>query len=126
MIYSQAVPTPPLGAYSSNDAGNPTDQKIADNFLFNSPGSVTLRSLRFIGGYGVRNPPPPSTPPLDALPDDDFRVVFFADSAAAPGSPLASGDFHVGTEVRRTPTGGPLLNALYTPLEYYVDLRCGR
>jgi hypothetical protein len=113
VIYSQTTPSQPTGAFSSNDAGGPTDQKVADNFLFSGPGPVTIRSLRFIGGYGLRNPPPPSTPPLNGLPDDDFRVVFFADSAGAPGLPLPSADFHVGLAARRTPPGGPLLNGLY-------------
>jgi hypothetical protein len=125
VIYSQTTPSQPTGAYSSNDAGSPTNQKVADNFLLSGPGPVTIRSLRFIGGYGVRNPPPPSTPPLDALPDDDFGVVFFADSGGVPGVPLAGGDFQVGAAVRRTPTGGPLLNALLTPIEYSIDLGAG-
>ena len=124
VIYGQLVPTPPLGAFSSNDAGNVTDQKIADNFLVTGPGPVTIRSLRFIGAYGV-NVPPPSTPPLNAQPTDDFRVVFFADSAGAPGVPLVGGDFHIGTKLQRTPTGGPKLNAVVTPLEYVVDLGAG-
>jgi hypothetical protein len=123
-IYSQTTPSQPTGAFASNEAGNPTDQKIADNFLFSAPGSVTIRSLRFIGGYGVNNPPP-LTPPLNALPPDDFRVVFFANSSGVPGSPLVSGDFHVGAAVQRTPTGGPLLNSIETPIEYFVDLRAG-
>lgn len=124
VIYSQVGPSAPIGAYSSNDAGNPTDQKIADNFLFSGSGPATIRSLRFIGGYGLTTPPP-SMPPLDALPPDNFRVVFFVDSAGAPGAALAGGDFHVGAGVQRTPTGGPLLNGVYTPLEYFVDLGAG-
>src|SRR4051794_20434984 len=49
IVYSQVVPTPPTGAFSSNDAGNATDQKIADGFQLNGISSVTIRSLRFIG-----------------------------------------------------------------------------
>ncbi len=124
VIYSQTTPSLPTGAFSSNDAGNPTDQKIADNFLFNGPGPVTIRSLRFIGGYGMTNPPP-STPPLNALPSDDFRVMFFADSAGAPGTPLASGDFHVGVPAQRTPTGGSSLSGNITPIEYVLNLGTG-
>jgi hypothetical protein len=123
VIYSQIGSSEPIGAYSSNDSGAPTDQKIADNFLFNSPVTATIHSLRFIGGYGVRNPPP-QTPPLNALPTDDFRVVFFTDSLGAPGVPLIGGDFHIGP-VQRTPTGGPLLVGVHTPLEYVVDLGAG-
>jgi hypothetical protein len=124
VIYGQTTPTPPTGAYSSNDARSATDQKIADNFLVNSSGPATVRSLRFIGGYGASSPPP-STPPLNALPTDNFRVVFFADAAGAPGTPLVGGDFQVGAPVLRTPTGGPLLNGIYTPLEYILDLGAG-
>jgi hypothetical protein len=124
VIYSQVGPASPIGAYSSNDSGNATDQKIADNFVVNTPGPTSVRLLRFIGGYGVRNPPP-STPPLNALPPDNFRVVFFADSAGAPGLPLVGGDFHVGAPVQRTPTGGPMLNGIVMPLEYFVDLGAG-
>ncbi len=121
-IYSQLVPTPPLGAYSSIDTA--IDQKVADNFVFNAAGSVTVRSLRFVGGYVTRNPPP-STPPLDTLPTDNFRVVLFTDAAGIPGLPIPDGDFHVGAPVLRTPTGGPLLNGVDTPLEYVLDLGPG-
>ena len=124
VIYSQTTPSPPLGASSSIDQGSPTDPKIADNFLFNTPGSATIRSIRFIGGYGNRTPPP-NTPPLNALPSDDFHVMFYADAAGAPGVPLAGGDFHVGPPVQRTPTGGPLLNGIVTPIEYFIDLGTG-
>lgn len=122
-IYSQLTPAQPIGAFSSNDAGNPTDQKIADNFVITGA-AATVRSLRFIGGYGLTSPPP-STPPLNALPTDAFRVVFFTDSGGAPGMPLIGGDFHVGAAVRRTPTAGPLLNGIYMPLEYQLDLGTG-
>lgn len=121
-IYSQITPSPPIGAFSSSDTA--TGQKIADNFRLNTAGSVTIRSLRFIGGYGVRNPPP-ATPPLAALPPDNFRVVFLTDEAGAPGVPLLGGDFNVGASVRRTPTGGPLLNGVYIPIEYSLDLGAG-
>lgn len=122
ILYSQVGPQAPIGAYSSNDT--PTGQKIADNFLFNAPGSTTIRSIRFIGGYINRTPPPP-TPPLNALPPDDFRVVFFADSAGEPGAPLASGEFHVGVPVQRAATGAPQLNGIVTALEYFIDLGAG-
>jgi hypothetical protein len=122
VIYSQTTPSSPTGAYSSTD--REFSQKVADNFLVNGPGSATIRSLHFIGGYGVTNPPP-STPPLNALPPDDFRVVFFADSAGAPGAALAGGDFHVGAAIQRTATGGPFLNAVDRPLEYHLDLGTG-
>jgi hypothetical protein len=122
VIYSQTTPSQPLGAFSSND--RPTYQKIADNFLFNGSAPVTIRSLRFIGGYGVTNPPP-QTPPLNALPTDNFRIVFFADSAGAPSFPLNGGNFNVGVPVDRTATGGPLLNGVVTPIEYSVDFGAG-
>jgi hypothetical protein len=123
-IYSQTVPSSPTGASSSNDAGTATDQKVADNFLLNGPGPATIRSLRFIGGYGLTTPPP-QTPPLDAVPTDNFRVLFLTDSAGVPGLPVAGGDFQVGLPIRRTPTGGPLLNGVYTPFEYVIDLSSG-
>src|SRR3954463_1692188 len=109
VIYSQTTPSQPLGAYTSTD--RPAYQKIADNFLLNGTGSATIRSLRFIGGYG-NTQPPPQTPPLNALPPDDLRVVFFVDSGGAPGLSLAGGDFEVGAAVGRAPTGGPLLNGI--------------
>jgi hypothetical protein len=121
-IYSQVLPANPTGAFSSDNV--PDGQKVADNFVLNISEPVTIRSLRFIGGYGIKNPPP-QTPPLDALPIDNFRVVFFADSGGAPGILLADGDFSVGVPIRRTPTGGPLLNGVETPLEYVVDLGTG-
>src|SRR4051794_19084840 len=67
VVYSQVGPSAPLGAFSSNDT--PDGQKIADNFVLDTGGSSTVRSVRFVGGYGVRNPPP-QTPPLDELPTD--------------------------------------------------------
>ena len=123
VIYSQTTPAQPTGAFASTDEGRPTDQKIADNFSFGGPNPITIRSLSFIGGYGVTNPPP-QTPPLNALPPDDFHVVFFADSAGAPGTPLANGDFMVVPSLR-TPTGGPLLNGLETPIAFVLDLGTG-
>jgi hypothetical protein len=121
-LYSQAGPSPPIGALTSDN--KPGYQKIADNFILNTSAPATIRSLRFIGGY-VNTSPPPITPPLNALPSDDFRVVFFSDLSGAPGLPLIGGDFSVGAPVRRTPTNGPLLNGDTTPLEYILDLGTG-
>jgi len=69
----------------------------------------------------VRNPPP-STPPLSALPPDNFRVVFFEDDGGSPGAVIANGDFAIGSVFRRTPTGGQLLNGNVNPIEFVVNL----
>jgi len=122
VVYSQTTPPQPTGAFSSTERA--AYQKIADNFLLPGSGAATIRSLRFIGGYGVTKPPP-QTPALDALPPDDFRVVFITNSSGAPGAPLAGGDFHVGAPLSRSPTGGPMLHSVYPPLQYFIDLGAG-
>jgi hypothetical protein len=123
VLYSQVTPAEPIGAYSSVDIPS-VGQKIADNFVIDAAGPFIIRSLRFIGSYGMRNPPP-LTPPLNALPGDSFRVVFLGDIGNGPGMPLESGDFAIGAAIRRTPTGGPLLNGITTPMEFVVDLGNG-
>jgi hypothetical protein len=122
VVYSQVGTGAPIGAFSSNDIQD--YQKIADNFVITTSLPATVRSVRFIGGYGVTHPPP-STPLLNALPPDNFRVVFYTDVAGAPGVPIPGGDFQVGGAAQRNPTGGPLLNGGYTPLEYTLDLGAG-
>jgi len=121
-IYSQVLPEEPIGAFSSQEGEN--GQIVADNFVLDGPGPITVRSLRFIGGYGVRSPPP-STPPLDALPPDDFRVVFLEDAGGIPGAPIAGGDFAIGPAFLRTPTGGRLLNGVRNSIEFIVNLGKG-
>jgi hypothetical protein len=121
-IYSQVLPAEPTGAFGSQDT--PNGQKIADSILIQGSEPVTIRSVRFIGGYGLRNPPP-ITPPLDALPADDFQIVFLEDVNGVPGPPISSGDFSVGPAFSRTPTGGQLLNGVLFPIEYVVNLGDG-
>ena len=121
-IYSQVIPTEPVGAFSSLDA--PGGQKVADNFVLEGTGPITVRSIRFIGGYGLTNPPP-STPPLDELPTDSFRVVFLEDTGGSPGVPIVGGEFVIGSAFQRAPTGGTLLNGVVTPLEFIINLGDG-
>jgi len=121
-IYSQTTLAEPIGAFSADVSL--TGQKIADNFLLEGSGTSTVRSLRFLGGYGV-NSTPPFTPPLNALPLDNFRIVFLEDAANSPGAPLAGGDFLVTSVFARTPTGGPLLNGIFNPIEFVIDLGSG-
>jgi hypothetical protein len=121
-IYSQVLPPDPHAAFASQNS--PIGPKVADNFLLEVDEPTTVRSLRLIGGYVVRNPPP-RTPPLDSLPSDSFRVVFLADSGGSPGQIIFGGDFPVGSPMRRTPTGGNLLNGIYQPLEFVLDLSDG-
>ena len=123
VIYSQVSPAEPVGAFSSVDIPI-IGQKVADNFVLLGPGPITIRSVRFIGGYSLRNPPP-LTPPLDALPNDGFRIAFLEDVAGSPGAPISGGNFSIGSAFVRTPTGGPLLNGVVTPLEFEVDLGVG-
>jgi hypothetical protein len=118
-IYSQTLPAEPVGAFASQDT--PSGQKVADNFLIPGIDPVRIRSIRFIGGYGLRNPPP-ITPPLDALPPDDFQVTFLQDINGSPGPLVSGGEFAIGSAFRRTPTGGRLLNGVEFPIEYVVDL----
>lgn len=118
-VYSQVTPDEPVGAYTSTN--RQAYQKIADDFLFSAAQPVTVRSLRVIGGY-TSTSPPPITPPLDALPADDFRVLFLNDAAGTPGTVIAGGDFAVGTAERRHPTDGSLLNGVQYPIEYSLDL----
>ena len=118
IVYSQASPAQPLASFASeNSAGA---QKIADGFSFLGSESLTIRSVRFIGGYGLTSPPP-STPSLGALPPDAFHVTFFEDLGGLPGQPLEDGTF-LGTAVVRAPTEGPMLNDVYAPIEYVVGL----
>jgi hypothetical protein len=122
VIYSQTTPSQPVGAFTSTDRlGYP---KVADNFLLNVAQPATVRSIRFIGGY-TATMPPPITPPLDALPNDNFRVVLLNDAAGTPGIPLPGGDFAIGTAARRVPTNGTLLNGDQFPIEYTLDLASG-
>jgi hypothetical protein len=69
--------------------------------------------------------PPPITPPLDALPMDNFRAVFLNDAGGTPGILLLGGNFAVGTAARRVPTNGTLLNGNQFPIEYALDLAGG-
>lgn len=121
-VYSQVLPSEPVGAFTSINTA--TAQKVADNFLLEGIGQITIRSLRFLGGYGV-NSTPPFTPPLDALPPDNFRIVFLEDTAGGPGMPITEDDFSITSAFSRTPTGGQLLNGLFNPIEYVVDLGNG-
>jgi hypothetical protein len=122
VIYSQTTPAEPIGAFSSqNKTGS---QKIADSFVLLGDDVVTIKSLRFIGGYGL-TAPPPLTPALDALPLDTFRVTFMEDSGGDPGMPVTDGDFVLAKVVTRNPAGGPLLNGIYSPIEYGVNIGSG-
>jgi hypothetical protein len=121
-IYSQITPSQPIGAFTSTDALD--YPKIADNFLLDVAQPTTIRSVRFIGGY-IATMPPPITPPLNALPTDNFRVVFLADAGGSPGVPVSGGDFTLGAAARRNPTGAALLNGNQFPIEYALDLADG-
>ncbi len=112
-IYSQTMPADPHAAFASHSAFDPP-QILADNFSFDSPGSVTVRSLRVVGGTGL----------VESL-IDDFRVVFLSDAGGMPGAPLTGGDFSIGPAFSRSPTGGPLLNGVTTPIEYAINLPSG-
>lgn len=50
-IYSQVTPSEPTASFSSQD--NSGSQKAADNFVLPGTDPITIRSLRFIGGYGL-------------------------------------------------------------------------
>lgn len=118
VLYSQIDSSAPTTALGSNDLGSasPTTQKVADDFVVNASGPYTIRSLQFIGGYPLQVAP---------IPTDDFHIVFFSSApVGVPEFPIAGGDFH-GVVVQRTATGGPLLNGIYTPFEYTVDLGAG-
>jgi hypothetical protein len=121
VIYSQVTPAQPVGAFTSTDSDSPTAQKIADNLLLATGAPTTVRSIFFIGGY-TATMPPPITPPLDSLPADKFRVLFLSDVGGSPGTLIAGGDFAVGAPVRRTPTGGSLLNGIDNPIAYTLNL----
>src|SRR4051794_41856270 len=88
VIYSQTTPSQPLGAFTSTD--RPAYQKIADNFLLNGTGSATIRSLRFIGGFG-KTQPPPQNPPPNPFPPHHPPLVFFFGLGGAPGLSLPGG-----------------------------------
>lgn len=121
-IYGQVSPAQPIGAFTST---NRLDYpKAADSFLLSVSQPVTVRSISVIGGY-TATMPPPITPPLDSLPNDDFRVVFLSDSGGSPGSPVAGGDFAIGAAAQRIPTGGLLLNGNQFPIRYTLDLGVG-
>ncbi len=122
IIYSQSSPAMPTAAFSSQDKTG--SQKIADNFVLLGDDPVTIRSLRFIGGYGLITPPP-LTPTLDALPLDAFRITFLEDSGGNPGMPVLGGDFAVPQVIVRNPTGGPLLNGVYTSVEWRLNISGG-
>ncbi|QDS99454.1 hypothetical protein HG15A2_27770 [Adhaeretor mobilis] len=115
-VYSQTNPDEPRRSFSSG-----TSQIVADNFVLTGSSQNVVRSLRFVGGYGLTMPPP-LTPPLDSLPNDDFRVIFFEDAGGGPGVPVVNGDFSSPEVVVRTPRSGPLLNGIYNPIEYWLDL----
>jgi hypothetical protein len=117
-VYSQVFPQDPLGALGSQEF--PNAPKVADSFLIEGTDPIRIRSVRFIGGYGLRNPPP-ITPPLDALPEDNFRILFLADAAGSPGLPISGGDFSSAAQLR-APTGRQLLQGVYSPIEYVVNL----
>ncbi len=121
-VFSQAAPPDPSAAFNSDVSSG--GQKIADNFALAGSEAITVRSIRFIGGFG-NTAPPPSTPGLDSLPSDAIRVIFFEDAAGLPGEPLNGGDFTLANVVSRVPTGGPLLNSVYEPIEYGVNLGDG-
>jgi hypothetical protein len=121
-IFSQTTPDAPWGAYGSSDKAN--SQKIADDFVLVGTTPKTVRSLRFIGGY-VSTTPPPLTPPLENLPEDSFRILFYRDAAGIPGAVAPGGSFSVGSMISREPTGGPLLGGAATPLQFIVDLGSG-
>lgn len=122
VVYSQVAPTVPNGAFSSND--KLITQKVADNFRLAGQGSITVRSIRLIGGYGLTDPPP-IAPLLGSLPVDGFRVTFFENENDSPGSMIPGGDFAVGPASARSPTSETLLNGVYDPLEYRIDLGQG-
>ncbi len=122
VIYSQKTPSAPAGAFSSLDA--PGGQKLADNFSLEGVERVTIRSVRFIGGYGVTSRPP-ITPPLDELPNDGFRIVFLEDNGGVPGTLVVGGDLAIDTVFRRAATGGKLLNGIITPIEFIINLHDG-
>lgn len=121
-IYSQTIPAEPIGAFGSQDT--PSGQKIADSFVIDGAESATVRSIRFVGGYGLRNPPP-ITPPLDALPTDNLHVFFLDDLNGSPGARIPGGDFAIGPAFRRVGTGGQLLGGVFLPIEYVVNLGSG-
>lgn len=116
-LYSQVIPSDPIGAFSSN--GDPMSQKIADDFRLDTGVSETIRSVRLIGGYSIFNQT--SVP----LPSDNFRIMFFEDVGGAPGQVIEGGDFAVGSAVKRSATGGSLLNGPFVPYEYLFDLGVG-
>jgi len=120
-IYSQTTPEEPNAAFSSNDT--PTGQKVADNFILSGTGPITVRSIRFIGGY--IGTPPPITLPVDELPIDNFRVVFLEDASGSPGAPVAGGDFAITLPYGRTSTGGQMLNGVLNPIDVIANLGNG-
>jgi len=108
-IYSQVLPEEPVGAFTSLNGS----QKIANNFMLDGPGPITVRSLRFIGG---------ATGMPTLAPPDDFRIVFLDDNGGTPGTPLPGGDFAIGSAYSRTPTSGRLLNGVTVPFDYVINL----
>lgn len=100
-------------------------QKIASDFEFDGDEAEIIRSINLLGAYVLRPSQRPASPPIDALPTDDFRVLFFEDEGGLPGTVLAGGDFLVGSAAIRRPTDGALLNGLYTPIEFSLDLGDG-
>jgi hypothetical protein len=122
IIYSQTTPKEPISAFGSEDSAGL--QKVADNFVINGDERVVARSLRFVGGYADRTPPP-FTPPVDLLPADKFRIVFFEDDAGVPGMELPDANFDVAHASVRAPTNRDLLNGSYEPVEYWIDLNHG-
>src|SRR5262245_59297254 len=75
VVYSQYLANTNAG-FSSNAH----DQQIADSFSFSSPAVVSIRSVHFLGAYGVI---PPSNTSVDDVVDN-FRVVFLTDAAGMP------------------------------------------
>lgn len=119
IIYSQTTPEEPSAAFGSEDRTG--FQKIADNFLIEGTDIQTVQSVRFIGGYGLNNPPP-LDPSEDSLPNDDFRIIFFEDASGVPGNVIAGGDFHAGKPAFRSPTNEQLLNGTRRPYEFAINL----
>ncbi len=121
-IYSQTTPAEPAAAFSSNDLQDA--QKVADSFVLSGMEPLTIRSLRFIGGYTVRNPPP-STPPFDSIPRDNFRIVFLEGENGIPEVIVPGADFLIDSAFQRRAIEGSVLNGFIRPIEYSVNLNEG-
>lgn len=114
------------GLRSAATSGTTTaSQKIASDFEFDGDEAETIRSINLLGAYSLSPSQSPASPPIDALPGDAFRVLFFDDQGGLPGTVLAGGDFFVGSAAIHRPTDGELLNGLYTPIEFSLDLGDG-